>query len=563
VVSVNGDLVSATFSYDANGNQTGATGIGRTITYSSYNKPATITQGANSISFSDDVDHQRFKQVAATGTSTATTYYFDAFGVHSEVTGYSSGAWQWNHYLMVGGSMVGVHIERSGGSVNFRYFHQDHLGSIAVITDENGALAEPRDGYDAWGKRRNPNGTDDPTGSLTSLTPRGFTGQEMLASVGLVHLNGRVYDPYLGRMTSADPVVGDPLNGQTWNRYSYVYNNPLAYTDPTGYCPVCIRTVKPPQAVSQSSGIQLIGSIFQIAASAICMAMPGCPMFMPLIAAANSAFFAGVTSGSWSVALRAGVVTLATAGAFKLVGGMTGHNPGFDNPLFPINVAGHALVGCGSAVASGQKCGPGALAAAVTAFAGPMINGEGFSVQSLMLNSALGGFASVAGGGKFANGALTAAFGYLFNQAANVAQGRAAEELWAQSVLSDGGEIMGRNLKYYVVDEQGNPILRDGKRMLGELDGMSRSRDGLIDVGETKNGKNARFEGTQLERSEYVREGRIRFYGEAARQWGVEGQTLSEVAGGRPIAFRLYVGPLGAPRAVRQWLRFRFRGGVE
>jgi RHS repeat-associated protein len=58
----------------------------------------------------------------------------------------------------------------------------------------------------------------------------------------LVHLNGRVYDPFIGRMTSADPVVGDPLSGQTWNRYSYVSNNPLAYTDPTGYCPNCIGT---------------------------------------------------------------------------------------------------------------------------------------------------------------------------------------------------------------------------------------------------------------------------------------------------------------------------------
>jgi hypothetical protein len=51
-----------------------------------------------------------------------------------------------------------------------------------------------------------------------------------------VHLNGRVYDPLVGRMMSADPVVPDPMNGQTWNRYSYVANNPLSFTDPSGYC---------------------------------------------------------------------------------------------------------------------------------------------------------------------------------------------------------------------------------------------------------------------------------------------------------------------------------------
>jgi RHS repeat-associated protein len=86
------------------------------------------------------------------------------------------------------------------------------------------------------GKRRFATGADDPTGSITSQTIRGFTGQEELADVGLVHLNGRVYDPLVGRMMSADPFVPDPLNGQAWNRYAYVINNPLSITDPNGYC---------------------------------------------------------------------------------------------------------------------------------------------------------------------------------------------------------------------------------------------------------------------------------------------------------------------------------------
>jgi RHS repeat-associated protein len=429
-----------------------------------------------------------------------------------------------------------------------------------------------RDAYDPWGKRRFTNGQDDVSGGGVppSQTTRGFTGQEMLDSVGLVHLNGRVYDPYIGRMTSADPVVGDPLNGQTWNRYSYVYNNPLAYTDPTGYCPVCIGVANP-QPRRPSAVVQLIGSVFQIAAAAICMAGgPACTPFMPLIVSATSAYFAGVTSGSLLVAVRAGVIAYATAWAFE-VGTLTLgplHTPAeFGSSAFFENVAGHALVGCGAAVASGAKCGPGALSAAVTAFAGPWINdGQNFSVRSLVLNSTLGGFASLAGGGKFANGAITAAFGYLFNQAANVAQGQAAENLWEQSVISEGGEVVGRNLKYYAVDAEGNPVMRDGKLLKGELDGLSRARDGVIDAAEVKNGNSAKWPGSQLERSEYIREGRIRFYGTAAADAQLEGRMLSEFAAERPIAFRYYAGPMGALRATREYLRFMFRrgsGGVE
>jgi RHS repeat-associated protein len=284
---------------------------------------------------------------------------------------------------------------------------------------------------------------DDPSGSITSQTTRGFTGQEELADVGLVHLNGRVYDPLVGRMMSADPFVPDPMNGQAWNRYSYVINNPLALTDPNGYCFLGLCGIGKAigklfdntfGALIREVGrlfrdVPILGTIFEIAAVAMCAGNPICAI---PVAFASTIFVAGVTSGSLGYALRSGLVAAATAGAFYAVGGLTNvvatgspdsffavHNPpAFGTPPYAFNVAGHALVGCASSAASGGKCGPGALAAGVTSAAGPAINSDRFGVGSLVANTVLGGAAAVAGGGKFANGAITGAFGYLFNGAA-------------------------------------------------------------------------------------------------------------------------------------------------
>src|SRR5262249_51549171 len=154
-------------------------------------------------------------------------------------------------------------------------------------------------------KRRFSNGTDDTSDTITSQTPRGFTGQEMLASVGLVHLNGRVYDPYVGRMTSADPVVGDPLNGQTWNRYSYVFNNPLAYTDPTGYCAgVCIPMLPSPPSLNWFARHRWFGDILRVAITAACVATPGCAPFAPVFAMVGSAAVAGLNGGNFTDAMH-------------------------------------------------------------------------------------------------------------------------------------------------------------------------------------------------------------------------------------------------------------------
>jgi RHS repeat-associated protein len=89
--------------------------------------------------------------------------------------------------------------------------------------------------YDAHGKRRLPT-WEDVAGQLEGIeTKRSFTGHEFLDDVSIIHMNGRVYDPSIGRFASADIVVQLPENLQSYNRYSYVFNNPLSLIDPTGY----------------------------------------------------------------------------------------------------------------------------------------------------------------------------------------------------------------------------------------------------------------------------------------------------------------------------------------
>jgi RHS repeat-associated protein len=231
VVGISGGTLTASFIYDPNGNQT--SGAGLTIGYTSFNQPATIARGAASLSFDYDPEHQRFRQLSASGTTLYLNENF-ASGVKSERFAGSGGTVRWTNYLYAGGELIGMRSEFSDETFATRYFHNDHLGSVAVITDESGAVVE-RLSYDAWGKRRFPNGTDDPAGSIISQAVRGYTGHETLSDAALINMNARVYDPLLARFASADSIVPNAANGQSWNRYAYVTNNPLKYTDPTGH----------------------------------------------------------------------------------------------------------------------------------------------------------------------------------------------------------------------------------------------------------------------------------------------------------------------------------------
>ncbi|MBW8331046.1 MAG: RHS repeat-associated core domain-containing protein [Prolixibacteraceae bacterium] len=86
------------------------------------------------------------------------------------------------------------------------------------------------------GRRRNPvNWGYNLSGQPELFADRGFTGHEHLKWFNLVNMNGRLYDPLVGRFLSVDPYIQDPGFTQEYNRYSYCLNNPLRYTDPSGY----------------------------------------------------------------------------------------------------------------------------------------------------------------------------------------------------------------------------------------------------------------------------------------------------------------------------------------
>ena len=107
------------------------------------------------------------------------------------------------------------------------YVHPDHLGSFSIITDAAGNLKQ-KCTFDAWGKRTFV------TSDNTLIFDRGFTGHEHYDEFNLINMNGRMYDPIVGRFLSVDNVVQDPFYTQSFNRYSYCINNPLKYSDPTG-----------------------------------------------------------------------------------------------------------------------------------------------------------------------------------------------------------------------------------------------------------------------------------------------------------------------------------------
>jgi RHS repeat-associated protein len=221
--------------YDQNGNTTasGVNGvISMTYSWTSFNQPLTITNGssANASTFYYDANHQRWKQSATYGgVSEVTRYVGPLMEEVTKPTGTS-----YRHYIPAGNSTV-IYTRASTNSTY--YITKDHLGSPSVITDAAGTLVAnasfPAMGSfyrgDSWtGGASGPQMT-----AIANVTRRGFTGHEMMGNVFAVNMNGRSYAG--NTFLSPDPYLNEPTNTQNYNRYSYVYGNPLSSTDPSGF----------------------------------------------------------------------------------------------------------------------------------------------------------------------------------------------------------------------------------------------------------------------------------------------------------------------------------------
>ncbi|OGB30720.1 MAG: hypothetical protein A3F78_04265 [Burkholderiales bacterium RIFCSPLOWO2_12_FULL_61_40] len=214
--------------------------------------PGTSNAADRTLAYIYGPEHQRIREVV-TLSGNGTSAYFagstwflngeDGLGLSYEKEARSNGTTEYRHYLTASGQAFALFTSRTGTlnglpATTTSYFHHDQLGSISAISNEAGAVTE-RLAYDPWGKRRFITSTPGKTDALDAIvgqkTDRGYTEHEHLDEMGVIHMNGRIFDPLMGRFMSADPFIQAPYNLKSFNRYSYVWNNPLKMWDPTGY----------------------------------------------------------------------------------------------------------------------------------------------------------------------------------------------------------------------------------------------------------------------------------------------------------------------------------------
>lgn len=438
---------ASAYTYDANGNQ--LTGLGRTLEWTSFNLPSRVTQGTGRISYTYGPERQLLRALSVLPSTdlSADDVLYAGGGLYQQ---HRRGSTVTHRYLIQGGGQtIGMLIAGSEAAATkaVEYFHRDHLDSVGIITRAD--AVDERHSFDAFGKRRQTSWRSDPGDTLLQTThdvDSGFTGHEHADHVGLIHMGGRVYDPILGRFTGPDPFVQFPDNTQSYNRYSYVLNNPLSNTDPSGFFLKRIKRelrrwerdfrheIRRPDSLL-GTGVRVVGSVGALS----------CGKAYVACAAGVEAATSRAQGLKGSGLMQNTAIAAGAAYGFNYVGNE------FAAGSFS-NVVGHGVVGGLSSLAGGSGFGPGFLAGAVSGWGGAFVPDS--AAMGALASAVIGGTASEIGGGKFANGAVTGAFGHLFNKcyhgACDSELEQAMYDWWPGykfgtgiSNVMDGGEMTG------------------------------------------------------------------------------------------------------------------------
>ena len=365
-----------------------------------------------------DANQQRVQQMTGvTGKSETTVYVSKAYEVTHLDNGVNDRLTQQKHYIYAGGEVIAIQIRTLKNGVKTpdetRYLHKDNLGNIDTITDSKGVVIQ-RLSYDPFGNRTVTSGTDP---DKKAWTARGFTGHEHLEGLGLIHMNARLYDPEIGRFISPDTYIQAPNQSQNYNRYVYVMNNPLKYTDPSGHfyfilgAIITIATAQSSnkyiRAFGMAAGMALMGGAF------------GGSLFSSSIGNGIAAGFVqgyattGTLKGAFQNALYSGL----SAG----IAGYIGYS-GVFKTIYGKGLAHGVAQGVISELRGGSfKSGfVGGIIGKASGVATRGMGGtSGMAITLRTVTAAVfGGLASEATGGSFADGALSAALTHLFNEEA-------------------------------------------------------------------------------------------------------------------------------------------------
>lgn len=217
------------YTYDLAGNQT--TAPGRTVSYTSFGLPSRIKTATGNSQFKYDAFHNRTLKQEANGNS---TIYLGGLYEKRTVAGRAV------HVFYIasdeGPVAQAIWSKAATGFAPDRtlYLHDDALGSTETVSNAN-AQAVGHFKYSPFGSGRSYQNMAIPSGPLTDVR-LGFTGHEHDDELGLINTGGRIFDPKTGRFLSPDSWI-NTVGGQALNSYSYALNNPLAYTDPSGFQP--------------------------------------------------------------------------------------------------------------------------------------------------------------------------------------------------------------------------------------------------------------------------------------------------------------------------------------